>query len=177
MPRIALYPGSFDPLTNGHVDVVRHAVGLCDRLIVAIGVHPAKKPLFTIEERLKMARGVSKALFKSAMEPYLPADLVYRPKMGFSCPIDHWLRNDLKELAYDTLVSHNASVRGLFRPARVRRLLDEHCSGTRDHHQQLWALLMLELWFEMWIDPPPPGAGHPAALVETASLRESSAPL
>jgi len=130
-----------------------------------------------LPERLKMARGVSKALFKSAMEPYLPADLVYRPKMGFSCPIDHWLRNDLKELAYDTLVSHNASVRGLFRPARVRRLLDEHCSGTRDHHQQLWALLMLELWFEMWIDPPPPGAGHPAALVETASLRESSAPL
>jgi pantetheine-phosphate adenylyltransferase len=58
MPRIALYPGSFDPVTNGHVDVVRHAVGLCDRLIVAIGVHPAKKPLFTIEERLKMARDV-----------------------------------------------------------------------------------------------------------------------
>lgn len=55
MPRIALYPGSFDPVTNGHLDVVRHAVGLCDRLIVAIGVHPGKKPLFSVEERLKMA--------------------------------------------------------------------------------------------------------------------------
>jgi pantetheine-phosphate adenylyltransferase len=55
MPRIALYPGSFDPVTNGHVDVFRHAVGLCDRLIVAVGVHPGKKPLFTVEERLKMA--------------------------------------------------------------------------------------------------------------------------
>jgi pantetheine-phosphate adenylyltransferase len=54
MPRIALYPGSFDPVTNGHLDVVRHAVGLCDRLIVAIGVHPGKKPLFTVEERFKM---------------------------------------------------------------------------------------------------------------------------
>ena len=43
MPRIALYPGSFDPVTNGHLDVVRHAVGLCDRLIVAIGVHPGKE--------------------------------------------------------------------------------------------------------------------------------------
>ncbi|KIZ33870.1 MULTISPECIES: pantetheine-phosphate adenylyltransferase [Rhodopseudomonas] len=58
MPRIALYPGSFDPVTNGHLDVVRHAVGLCDRLVVAIGIHPGKKPLFAIEERLAMAEAV-----------------------------------------------------------------------------------------------------------------------
>ena len=58
MPRIALYPGSFDPVTNGHLDVVRHAVGLCDRLVVAIGVHPGKKPLFSVEERLEMLQEV-----------------------------------------------------------------------------------------------------------------------
>jgi pantetheine-phosphate adenylyltransferase len=58
MPRIALYPGSFDPVTNGHLDVVRHAVTLCDRLIVAIGVHPGKKPLFSTEERLEMVEEV-----------------------------------------------------------------------------------------------------------------------
>ena len=58
MPRIALYPGSFDPITNGHLDVVKHAVGLCDRLIVAIGVHPGKKPLYSTEERLDMVRAV-----------------------------------------------------------------------------------------------------------------------
>jgi len=58
MPRIALYPGSFDPVTNGHLDVVRHAVGLCDRLVVAIGIHPGKKPLFSAEERLEMIREV-----------------------------------------------------------------------------------------------------------------------
>jgi pantetheine-phosphate adenylyltransferase len=58
MPRIALYPGSFDPVTNGHLDVVRHAVGLCDRLVVAIGVHPGKKPLFSTEERLEMAEAI-----------------------------------------------------------------------------------------------------------------------
>ena len=56
MARIALYPGSFDPVTNGHLDVVRHAVGLCDRLIVAIGVNSSKKPLFSTEERLDMVR-------------------------------------------------------------------------------------------------------------------------
>jgi pantetheine-phosphate adenylyltransferase len=58
MPRIALYPGSFDPVTNGHLDVVKHAVGLCDRLIVAVGVHPGKKPLYSTEERLDMVRKV-----------------------------------------------------------------------------------------------------------------------
>jgi pantetheine-phosphate adenylyltransferase len=58
MPRIALYPGSFDPVTNGHLDVVRHAVALCDRLVVAIGVHPGKKPLFSVDERLAMVRAV-----------------------------------------------------------------------------------------------------------------------
>jgi|SRR3954447_8759019 pantetheine-phosphate adenylyltransferase len=58
MQRIALYPGSFDPVTNGHLDVVRQAVHLCDRLIVAVGVHHGKKPLFSTEERLAMAQEV-----------------------------------------------------------------------------------------------------------------------
>ncbi len=58
MPRIALYPGSFDPVTNGHLDVVRHAVGLCDRLIVAIGVNSGKKPMFSTDERSEMVAEV-----------------------------------------------------------------------------------------------------------------------
>jgi pantetheine-phosphate adenylyltransferase len=56
MPRIALYPGSFDPVTNGHLDVVRQTVNLVDRLVIAIGIHPGKKPLFTTDERLEMVR-------------------------------------------------------------------------------------------------------------------------
>jgi len=58
MPRIALYPGSFDPVTNGHLDVVRHAVHFCDHLVVAIGVHSSKTPLFSVQERLDMVREV-----------------------------------------------------------------------------------------------------------------------
>ncbi len=54
MPRTALYAGSFDPVTNGHLDVVRHAVRLADKLVLAIGVHPGKAPLFSAEERLAM---------------------------------------------------------------------------------------------------------------------------
>jgi len=56
MPRTALYAGSFDPVTNGHLDVVRHAVRLCDRLVLAIGLHPGKAPLFSADERLDMLR-------------------------------------------------------------------------------------------------------------------------
>ena len=66
MPRIALYPGSFDPVTNGHLDVVRQAVGLCDRLVVAIGVHPGKAPLFSADERLAMVREVFEPVASSA---------------------------------------------------------------------------------------------------------------
>ena len=54
MPRIALYAGSFDPVTNGHLDVVRQAAGLADKLVLAIGVHPGKTPMFDVKERLAM---------------------------------------------------------------------------------------------------------------------------
>src|ERR1700710_2681032 len=66
MPRIAVYPGSFDPVTNGHLDVVRHAVGLCDRLVLAIGIHPGKKPLFSTEQRLEMVEAVFAPLAAAA---------------------------------------------------------------------------------------------------------------
>jgi pantetheine-phosphate adenylyltransferase len=66
MPRIALYAGSFDPVTNGHLDVVRHAVGLADKLVIAIGVHPGKAPLFSAEDRLAMLRDTCGPLAKAA---------------------------------------------------------------------------------------------------------------
>jgi len=58
MTRTALYTGSFDPLTNGHVDVVRQACGMVDILVVAIGVHPGKVPLFSADERAAMIREI-----------------------------------------------------------------------------------------------------------------------
>lgn len=59
MTRTALYTGSFDPVTNGHVDVIRHACRMVDRLVIAIGVHPGKTPLFTADERADMLREVT----------------------------------------------------------------------------------------------------------------------
>jgi pantetheine-phosphate adenylyltransferase len=56
MPRTALYAGSFDPVTNGHLDVVRQAARLADRLVLAIGTHPGKAPLFPAKDRLAMLK-------------------------------------------------------------------------------------------------------------------------
>ena len=66
MPRTALYAGSFDPVTNGHLDVVRQAVRLADRLVIAVGVHPGKAPLFSAEERLAMLQETCGPLAREA---------------------------------------------------------------------------------------------------------------
>jgi pantetheine-phosphate adenylyltransferase len=59
MERIGFYAGTFDPITNGHLDVLRAGAKLCDRLVVAIGIHPGKKPLFDVAERRAMIEKAS----------------------------------------------------------------------------------------------------------------------
>jgi pantetheine-phosphate adenylyltransferase len=66
MPRVALFAGSFDPITNGHLDVVSKAVHLADRLVLAIGIHPGKTPLFPAEERLAMLEEICTPLARAA---------------------------------------------------------------------------------------------------------------
>jgi pantetheine-phosphate adenylyltransferase len=64
MSRVAFYSGSFDPITNGHLDVLTHAAALCDRLVVGVGVNPNKAGLFTVEERLRLIREAAEAPLK-----------------------------------------------------------------------------------------------------------------
>ncbi len=66
MPRVALFAGSFDPITNGHLDVVSKAVRLADRLVLAIGIHPGKVPLFPAEERLAMLEEICAPIARAA---------------------------------------------------------------------------------------------------------------
>jgi pantetheine-phosphate adenylyltransferase len=66
MPRTALYAGSFDPVTNGHLDVVRQGARLADRLVLAIGLHPGKAPLFSADERLSMLQETCGPLAREA---------------------------------------------------------------------------------------------------------------
>lgn len=63
--RIGIYPGTFDPITNGHLDIIQRATRILDRLVVAIAVSDGKGPLFTIEERLEMAREECAVLVKA----------------------------------------------------------------------------------------------------------------
>ena len=109
----------------------------------------------------KIIKGETKSLLKKAMEPYLPRSILYRRKMGFGVPIDQWLKAEMKEFAYDTLLSNQAKQRGLIKAEYTRAMLDEHSAGKRSHHTRLWALLMLELWFQMWIDPSEPPLKRP----------------
>jgi pantetheine-phosphate adenylyltransferase len=66
MPRTALFPGSFDPVTNGHLDIVRQAVRLAERLVLAIGTHPGKTPLFSADDRLAMLNETCAPLARAA---------------------------------------------------------------------------------------------------------------
>lgn len=66
MPRTALFPGSFDPPTNGHLDIVRQAMRLADRLVLAIGTHPGKVPLFSADERIAMLNETCAPLARAA---------------------------------------------------------------------------------------------------------------
>lgn len=63
MTRIALYPGSFDPVTNGHMDILHQALALADKVVVAIGIHPGKSPLFSFEERVGLIHASAEAEF------------------------------------------------------------------------------------------------------------------
>src|SRR6202789_3439732 len=65
-PRVALFAGSFDPITNGHLDVIGKAVKLADRLVLAVGIHPGKTPLFTADERLAMLEEICGPLGRAA---------------------------------------------------------------------------------------------------------------
>ena len=96
----------------------------------------------------KWRNGHGKRILLDALSDRLPPELLTRPKMGFGVPIDHWFRGPLRELVHDTLLSPTFLDRGMVSPEFVRYLLREHADGRRSNHHQIYALLMLELWFK-----------------------------
>jgi asparagine synthase (glutamine-hydrolysing) len=106
--------------------------------------------------RLKVSGGEKKVALRSALRGWVPDAILDAPKQGFAVPLAQWLREDLKDLAYDTLLDPRARDRGLFEPAAVRALLDRHAFGLADHSQAIWTLLVLERWLQDHGEASPP---------------------
>ena len=92
----------------------------------------------------KLRGSEGKFMLKRALEPYLPNDILYRRKMGFSIPLAEWFRGPLKEKLHVALRSQRMADSGLFDMAYLTRMADEHARGVRDYSSPLWALLMFE---------------------------------
>jgi asparagine synthase (glutamine-hydrolysing) len=106
----------------------------------------------SLPESLKLRGRTTKYLLKKVLRKLLPAENLERRKQGFGVPIGHWFRGAMQPFLRETLLSEKHLRRNLFRPEAVRRLVEEHTTGARDHSHRLWTLLMLELWFNRFID-------------------------
>lgn len=106
----------------------------------------------SLPEQLKLRRLTTKYLLKRILKKFVPEENLTRRKMGFGVPIGHWFRDSMQGFLRETVLSDKALGRGLFKPERVRAIIDQHVEGRMDHSHRLWSLLMLELWFERFID-------------------------
>jgi asparagine synthase (glutamine-hydrolysing) len=119
----------------------------------------------SIPAELKVRGREKKWILREALRDWLPGDVLDRPKQGFTPPVGHWFRNELRELSRDVLRDEQSMARSYFKPAEVRAMLDRHHSGQSDETKRLWALFVLELWHREFVD----GAPSSTALEEAAA--------
>jgi asparagine synthase (glutamine-hydrolysing) len=101
-----------------------------------------------LPDGVKQRGGCGKWVLKRAMEPFLPRDVIYRPKTGFGAPLRRWLQHDLQPLVADTLNPGRLAAEGLFNPSAVQQLLNDQRSGKHDASYTIWSLLCITLWWE-----------------------------
>jgi asparagine synthase (glutamine-hydrolysing) len=106
----------------------------------------------SLPEKFKLRGLTTKYLLKKVLRKLLPSENLDRRKMGFGVPIGHWFRGKMQPFLREVVLSEKALNRGLFKPEIVRQLVAQHTEGKRDYSHQLWTLLMLELWFQRFID-------------------------
>ena len=114
-------------------------------------------------------RPVTKRIFRQAMRTMLPDEVLRQPKAGFAAPVDYWLAHDLRPLVDDLLSEAQVKRRALFRPHVVRGYIDEHRRGAEDWSMQIWQLLTLEIWMQLFID----GGAKPFAQRQIESCQVS----
>lgn len=108
--------------------------------------HKIVEFLFRLPGQLKLHGQETKWLFKKTMERLLPRENIYRRKEGFSIPIKHWLKTDLKDLMSDTLHEKTIKEDNLFNFSHIKNMMDLHLAGKNNFSHQLWALLIFEIW-------------------------------
>jgi asparagine synthase (glutamine-hydrolysing) len=94
----------------------------------------------------------TKYIIRRAVKGWIPQEVLRRQKQGFGTPLSHWFRGDLKRYLTGMLLSEKALARGLFQKPVIERLLEEHNTGLANHSYRLWALLMLEHWYQIYVD-------------------------
>ncbi len=114
---------------------------------------------------LRLRGTIGKYLLRRLMRGRLPDEMIDRPKVGFGVPLNDWLRESQRDLVLDLLSPARLQAQGLFDPAAVDTLLHQHLNHVADRGNELWLLLLFQLWFERWIAPDPAGEGIDAGLV------------
>lgn len=109
----------------------------------------------TLPSDFKVRGQQSKVLMKKAMEPYLPNDVLYRPKMGFAVPLARWFRGPLRERVRDAVLGERLASTGWFNRSYLEHLVQAHQAGTRDYSAPLWTLLMFEAFLRNVVDENP----------------------
>lgn len=137
-----------------------HNLVYTDKMSMAAGVE-VRVPFLDVElvelaaripDRYKQHGRVGKWVLKKAMEPYLPHDVIHRPKTGFGAPLRRWMRFELRELLGDLLSEQSLHSRGLFDPAAVRQLVADNDAGRKDAAYTLFSLLCIEIWCRRFMD-------------------------
>lgn len=95
---------------------------------------------------LKLRGAEGKYIFKKALEPHLPREVLYRPKMGFSIPLAAWFRGPLRERVRDAVLGESLAATGIFDRGYLQEMVDQHQSGRRDYSAALWTVLMFEAY-------------------------------
>ncbi len=155
--RHAKHAGTDDPLALiQYIDLHTYLVGdintKVDRASMAHSLevreplmdHELVEWLATLPSSFKMRASEGKYIFKKAMEPALPNDVLYRPKMGFAVPLARWFRGPLRGRVRQALLGSQMAESGWFNVATIRQLVEQHESGARDHSTPIWALLMFD---------------------------------
>jgi asparagine synthase (glutamine-hydrolysing) len=106
----------------------------------------------SLPENLKMQGFETKSLLKKVAARLVPKEVIYRRKMGFGVPIGNWFRGEMKDFVRGVLLSEKSLKRGIAKPEMIEKYVNEHTESVRDHTFQIWTLLMLELWFQRFID-------------------------